>query len=125
MASYKTLPPHDESFALLRKSERLEHLLPPHPVQKQEKQCVECSVTVSPFWHWMDFAALDVAHAATGMNGTGGPNGVGQANGDERMEVDGEAPHSAPARLPVKDGRAGQQRRACHQCWFRLQKHAL
>ncbi|RSH90248.1 putative PHD type zinc finger protein with BAH domain-containing protein [Saitozyma podzolica] len=73
-ASYKCLPPHDETFALLRKATRLDLFLP-QPVPKIEplKECRDCGVDVSPLWHDLLFAddAMEVDEVP-GQSGTGG-----------------------------------------------------
>ena len=50
VASYKVLPP-DDSFALFRKAQRLDRLLPPVTTSGVAKSCAQCGVDVSPKWH--------------------------------------------------------------------------
>jgi hypothetical protein len=69
-AAYKSLPPHDDTFALLRKARRLDHvLLAPAPYALPEQPCVSCQVDVSPWWHDIE------------------SNGAGL---EDQMDVDGE-----------------------------------
>ena len=53
-ASYKALRP-DDSFALLRKATRLDHVIPPMVKTEEEtpRSCFNCGVDVSPKWYKM------------------------------------------------------------------------
>ena len=48
---YKSLPAHDESFALLRKALRLDSLSPEVVHIDVSRSCGDCEVDVSPLWH--------------------------------------------------------------------------
>jgi hypothetical protein len=51
-AGYKSLPLHDDTFALLRKATRLDLFLKePNSKAVGTKTCTECGVDVSPLWH--------------------------------------------------------------------------
>jgi hypothetical protein len=103
-ATYKQVPIGD-SFGLLRKAERLEHLMPPLPPRldkeltelggpDEEANCVECGVDVSPRW-WS--SAAPSSHDTVFSLGS-----VPQA-------VAGAVPMSEQP--PVK-----RLARVCHQC---------
>ncbi len=50
-ASYKSLPLHDDTFALLRKARRLDTALAKTPKAVDQKACASCGIDVSPLWH--------------------------------------------------------------------------
>jgi hypothetical protein len=50
-AAYKTLPPMDQSFALLRKATRLDRSIKVVEVTPEGKCCTDCGVDASPRWH--------------------------------------------------------------------------
>ena len=60
-AAYKALPPH-ASFALLRKAQRLDALVPMPLEASDPKYCGRCGVDVSPMWYtakWGLIASYD------------------------------------------------------------------
>jgi hypothetical protein len=122
-ASYKTLPPQDETFALLRKARRMDALVPAPAagVARVAKVCRECGVGVSPRWY-------DDGASVSGGGGGGGMwdgprkrkredevgsavNGAvhegGEGGGGMDVDVDGQK--------DIKPD-VGRSRWTCHPC---------
>ncbi|WWC59192.1 uncharacterized protein I303_101741 [Kwoniella dejecticola CBS 10117] len=118
VSAYKAIPPHD-SFAMLRKAQRLERFLPHIVDQENGNQhlhsgladCADCHIDVSPLWHDIDPSAST-------------PATVEIKHEDEKMDVDGE---ERPVLQDIngntstsgKDLQKGKKRKVCHLCYFR------
>lgn len=88
-AAYKVVPNLDQSFALLRKATRLDHVIPAVEPSPPEKSCRECEVDVSPRWYPVEAKVKD----------------------DMAMDVDGLTGNGNT------EGSKGKEWN-CHQCWF-------